>query len=218
MVAAQLAELTKLSNIAVGGIETAQVQMARMMSQFDNRQDRLSAEMAEMLAMVKDATKPPPRPEAGARMFKYADLVAATSQFSSAVGPGLLQNLFLGELPSGEKVVVKRYSPPGKPDGKPEAAALSAYSREVSVAGTFFHDNLIRMLGFSQEPNKAHCVVYENRHKDSLERRLYKKTYTELPLTAEQRLLIATPVAAAVHYLHSQKPDAVVNRKVTCDR
>lgn len=132
--------------------------------------------------------------------FTFADLVAATDNFSKQIGSGGFGEVFYGELPDKTAVAVKRINAGlGSIQGKRE------FSTEIGVIGRIHHVNLVRLRGFCTESRRhhrrQHFLVYEYMNRGSLERPLFRPSGPVLEWT--ERMNIAISAAKGLAYLHS---------------
>ncbi|KAF0930321.1 hypothetical protein E2562_031985 [Oryza meyeriana var. granulata] len=143
-------------------------------------------------------------PAGGPRRFSYAELKAATKDFSDAVGRGAYGTVYRGELPDRRAVAVKQLH--GVGGGEAEFWA------EVTIIARMHHLNLVRMWGFCADKEQR-MLVYEYVPNGSLDKYLFaggtsaesgdgdkKKPLLDL----HTRYRIALGVARAIAYLHEE--------------
>uniref|UniRef100_A0A0E0M4V9 non-specific serine/threonine protein kinase n=1 Tax=Oryza punctata TaxID=4537 RepID=A0A0E0M4V9_ORYPU len=142
-------------------------------------------------------------PAGGPRRFSYAELKAATKDFSDVVGRGAYGTVYRGELPDRRAVAVKQLH--GVGGGEAEFWA------EVTIIARMHHLNLVRMWGFCADKEQR-MLVYEYVPNGSLDKYLFVATATgegegdsKRPLLdLHTRYRIALGVARAIAYLHEE--------------
>ncbi|CAI7875133.1 unnamed protein product, partial [Closterium sp. NIES-54] len=140
----------------------------------------------------------------GVQRFKLAELADATQGFKTLLGEGGYGQVYHGELPSGEKVAVKRAKPGVQVNGK-------EFRNEIELLSAVRHRNLVLLRGFCVEAGEQ-LLVYEFIEKGTLEDILRGKS--ELHLTWKQRLDIACGAARGFAYLHHQIKPPIIHRDV----
>ncbi|KAJ1269976.1 hypothetical protein BS78_06G019500 [Paspalum vaginatum] len=155
-------------------------------------------------------------PSGGARRFSYAELKAATRDFSDVVGRGAYGTVYRGELADRRAVAVKRLMH-GVGGGDAEFWA------EATIIGRMHHLNLVRMWGFCAD-REHRMLVYEYVPNGSLDKYLFggagaaggsaaggggaddeqAEEPPPLPLDPHTRYRIALGVARAIAYLHEE--------------
>ncbi|XP_059071573.1 G-type lectin S-receptor-like serine/threonine-protein kinase At1g34300 [Cryptomeria japonica] len=133
-------------------------------------------------------------PSGGPKQFSYAELKAATNNFSNKLGEGGFGPVYRGVLGDQRQIAVKKLE--GLHHGEKQFWA------EVSIIGRIHHLNLVRMWGFCAE-GEHRLLVYEYIPNGSLEKHLFK---TEGATVMEWgvRYRIALGVARAIAYLHEE--------------
>ncbi|XP_020104338.1 G-type lectin S-receptor-like serine/threonine-protein kinase At1g34300 [Ananas comosus] len=138
----------------------------------------------------------------GPKRFSYAELKAATADFSNVVGRGGYGIVYKGNLPDGRVIAVKRLLSVG--GGEAEFWA------EVAVIARMHHLNLVRLWGFCAEKDER-MLVYEYVSNGSLDKFLFRRpaaAATDAPplplLDWNIRYRIALGVARAIAYLHEE--------------
>jgi len=157
-------------------------------------------------------------PAGGPRRFSYAELKAATRDFSDVVGRGAYGTVFRGELPDRRVVAVKQLH--GVGGGEAEFWA------EVTIIARMHHLNLVRMWGFCADRDQR-MLVYEYVPNGSLDKYLFvsgggggsggggaddgsssppsSSEHRQQPLLdLHTRYRIALGVARAIAYLHEE--------------
>lgn len=151
-------------------------------------------------------------PAGGPKRFSYAELKAATKDFSDVVGRGGFGVVYKGELPDGRIIAVKRLKN-GAGGGEAEFWA------EVTIIARMHHLNLVRMWGFCAEKEQR-MLVYEYIPNGSLDKFLFQQEVAgnEAQQSRENegllrqtptldwniRYRIALGVARAIAYLHEE--------------
>ncbi|KAF6168563.1 hypothetical protein GIB67_005175 [Kingdonia uniflora] len=118
-------------------------------------------------------------PAGGPKRFSYAELKAATNDFSNVVGHGGFGIVYKGVLPDHRVVAVKRLKVVG--GGETEFWA------EVTIIARMHHLNLVRMWGFCAEKSQR-MLVYEYIPNGSLDKFLFPATAAAAP-----RVVLTTP-------------------------
>ncbi|KAL5224322.1 hypothetical protein ABZP36_010961 [Zizania latifolia] len=144
-------------------------------------------------------------PAGGPRRFSYAELKAATKDFSDVVGRGAYGTVYRGELPDRRAVAVKQLQ--GVGGGEAEFWA------EVTIIARMHHLNLVRMWGFCADKEQR-MLVYEYVPNGSLDKYLFsggggghegESQQEKKPLLdLHTRYRIALGVARAIAYLHEE--------------
>ncbi|CAA7392952.1 unnamed protein product [Spirodela intermedia] len=143
-----------------------------------------------------------PLPTEGLYIFTMSELKQATSGFHSRnlLGEGGAGKVYLGTLPSGQQVAIKRIHR--------KKRKLGEFYREVEVVAKLRHRKLTTLVGYCLQ-SKGHALVYEYMPGGNLSAALSRG---DLPW--RRRLLIAGDVAEALAYLHDLPDGAVVHRDV----
>jgi hypothetical protein len=145
--------------------------------------------------------------ESGPRRFRYAELAAATKNFSEERklgqgGFGAVYRGFLKEL--GLEVAIKRVSK-GSTQGRKE------YAAEVRIISQLRHRHLVRLVGWCHEHRGDFLLVYELMPNGSVDHHLYGKG---ILLTWPTRYDIALGLASALLYLHEECLQCIVHRDI----
>ena len=129
----------------------------------------------------------------------------------SRIGQGAFGDVFEGKVEDEVhqrqvKVAVKRLKPAIRLEGDEteHRAALSSIRREIHVLSTFFHPNIIRLLGYtSTRAGMAQemCLIYELGHCGSLDKMLVDDEKAQ-DLSWRSRVRIGAGIARALNYLH----------------
>ncbi|KAL6641535.1 hypothetical protein ACP70R_019716 [Stipagrostis hirtigluma subsp. patula] len=152
-------------------------------------------------------------PAGGPRRFSYAELKAATKDFSLVVGRGAYGTVYRGELPDRRAVAVKQLQPGVASGGEAEFWA------EVTIIARMHHLNLVRLWGFCADRDQR-MLVYEYVPNGSLDKYLFSsgdgvgdddgdassaESRAPAPmLDLHTRYRIALGVARAIAYLHEE--------------
>ncbi|XXG53624.1 hypothetical protein AAC387_Pa03g1692 [Persea americana] len=104
-------------------------------------------------------------PAGGPKRFSYAELRAATKDFSNVVGQGGFGVVYRGELPDHRIIAVKRLKNVG--------GGEADFWVEVTIIARMHHLNLVRMWGFCAEKGQR-MLVYEYIPNGSLDKYLFQ--------------------------------------------
>ncbi|KAL6839085.1 hypothetical protein ACP4OV_031139 [Aristida adscensionis] len=153
----------------------------------------------------ESVTAPPPLPREGLYIFTKAELVQATNGYDKKrlLGTGGAGKVYLGHLPSGQRVAIKRIY---------RAKKVAEFYAEVAVLAKLRHRNLTTLVGYCLGGGGRggdHALVYEYMAGGNLWRALFQG---ELPW--RRRLEVAVDVAEGLAYLHGFREGAVVHRDV----
>lgn len=105
-------------------------------------------------------------PAGGPKRFSYAELKAATKDFSNVVGQGGFGIVYKGELPDHRVIAVKRLKNVG--------GGEADFWAEVTIIARMHHLNLVRMWGFCAEKGQR-MLVYEYIPNGSLDKYLFRR-------------------------------------------
>ncbi|RCV10120.1 hypothetical protein SETIT_2G086700v2 [Setaria italica] len=143
----------------------------------------------------------PPLPREGLYIFTKAELMQATNGYDKKLllGTGGAGKVYLGHLPSGQRVAIKKIY---------RAKKVSEFYAEVAVLAKLRHRNLTTLVGYCLGGGD-HALVYEYMAGGNLWRALFQG---ELPW--RRRLEVAVDVAEGLAYLHGFRDGAVVHRDV----
>ncbi|KAL6192617.1 hypothetical protein ACLB2K_033703 [Fragaria x ananassa] len=149
-------------------------------------------------------------PAGGPKRFSYAELKAATKDFSNLIGRGGFGDVYRGELTDQRVVAVKCL--------KHVAGGDAEFWAEVTIIARMHHLNLVRLWGFCAEKGQR-ILVYEYVPNGSLDKYLFKPARVsstdqdsenggpadEKPiLDWGIRYRIALGVARSIAYLHEE--------------
>ncbi|KAM2527213.1 G-type lectin S-receptor-like serine/threonine-protein kinase SD2-5 [Malus sylvestris] len=134
--------------------------------------------------------------------FMYGDLSRATKNFSNKIGQGGFGSVYIGELPDGIQLAVKKLE--GLGQGKKEFRA------EVTIIGKIRHVHLVKLRGFCAEgPHRL--LVYEYMGKGSLDKWIFNSNKKEAVLDWNTRFNIALGTAKGLAYLHEECEEKIVH-------
>ncbi|KAJ4718394.1 putative S-receptor kinase [Melia azedarach] len=134
--------------------------------------------------------------------FSYNDLRKATKNFSTKLGQGGFGSVYLGMLPDGTQLAVKKLEAIGQ--GKKEFRA------EVTVIGNVHHVHLVKLKGFCIE-GEHRLLAYEYMANGSLDKWIFKTTEESRFLCWNTRFNIALGTAKGLAYLHEECEDKIVH-------
>lgn len=150
-------------------------------------------------------------PAGGPKRFTYAELKAATNDFSNAIGKGGFGDVYKGELTDHRVIAVKCL--------KNVTGGDAEFWAEVTIIARMHHLNLVRLWGFCAEKGQR-ILVYEYVPNGSLDRFLFRAgrigssdredkpdsdPISQKPiLDWSIRYRIAVGVARAIAYLHEE--------------
>ncbi|XP_050372611.1 G-type lectin S-receptor-like serine/threonine-protein kinase At5g24080 [Argentina anserina] len=150
-------------------------------------------------------------PAGGPKRFSYAELKAATKDFSNLIGRGGFGDVYRGELTDQRVVAVKCL--------KHVAGGDAEFWAEVTIIARMHHLNLVRLWGFCAEKGQR-ILVYEYVPNGSLDNYLFKpgrvlatdqESDNGAPVEDEKPILdwgiryrIALGVARSIAYLHEE--------------
>ncbi|KAF8030231.1 hypothetical protein BT93_E2622 [Corymbia citriodora subsp. variegata] len=124
--------------------------------------------------------------------FHYEDLKAMTGDFTVKLGEGGFGSVFLGTLPSGVRIAVKRLDGFGQ--------MKKSFLAEAGTIGTIHHVNLVKLLGFCVEKS-FRLLVYEYMCNGSLDKWIFHKDQ-EFDICWQVRRKIIIDIAKGLVYLH----------------
>lgn len=141
------------------------------------------------------------------RLFKFQELLLATSSFSSEniIGKGGSSQVFKGCLPDGKELAVKIL--------KQSEDAVREFVLEIEIITALSHKNIISLFGFCFEDNRL-LLVYDFLSRGSLEENLHGNNKDPLMFGWKERYKVAVGVAEALEYLHGRDDQPVIHRDV----
>ncbi|QCD99830.1 serine/threonine-protein kinase PBS1 [Vigna unguiculata] len=141
------------------------------------------------------------------RLFKYQELVLATSNFlpENLIGKGGSSQVYRGCLPDGKELAVKIL--------KPSDDVMKEFVLEIEIITTLHHKNIISLLGFCFEDGNL-LLVYDFLSRGSLEENIHGNKKNPLVFGWTERYKVAMGVAEALEYLHNNEGQSVIHRDV----
>ncbi|XP_052205646.1 probable serine/threonine-protein kinase PBL7 [Diospyros lotus] len=145
--------------------------------------------------------------------FSYDEILSATRSFSKGrvLGRGALSCVFRGRVGFlRTTVAIKRLDKEDKESSK-------AFCRELMIASSLHHRNIVPLVGFCIDPDEGMFLVYKYVSGGSLERFLHEKKRgvkggPSLPCSV--RYKVAVGIAEAIGYLHNGTERCVVHRDI----
>jgi len=134
--------------------------------------------------------------------YTYKELQDATNNFSDKLGQGGFGSVYLGTLPNGSRIAVKKLEGIGQ--GKKE------FRSEVTIIGSIHHIHLVKLRGFCVEG--AHkLLAYEYMAKGSLDRWIFQSNEDSSLLDWDTRFNIALGTAKGLAYLHQDCESKIIH-------
>lgn len=134
--------------------------------------------------------------------YTYKELQDATNNFSNKLGQGGFGSVYLGTLPDGSCIAVKKLEGIGQ--GKKE------FRSEVTIIGSIHHIHLVKLRGFCVEG--AHkLLAYEYMAKGSLDRWIFQNNEDFSLLDWDMRFNIALGTAKGLAYLHQDCESKIIH-------
>ncbi|KMT18653.1 hypothetical protein BVRB_2g027820 [Beta vulgaris subsp. vulgaris] len=145
--------------------------------------------------------------------FSYGEILSATRNFSEGrvLGRGALSYVFRGRVGFlRTAVAIKRLD-------KEDKETPKAFCRELMIASSLQHPNIVPLLGFCIDPEEGLFLVYKYVSSGSLERHLHGKKrgvkgFASLSWSA--RYKVAVGIAEAIAYLHNGTEKCIVHRDI----
>ncbi|KAG8075856.1 hypothetical protein GUJ93_ZPchr0006g45849 [Zizania palustris] len=134
--------------------------------------------------------------------FTYRELQDATSNFSNKLGQGGFGSVYLGTLPDGSRIAVKKLEGIGQ--GKKEFRA------EVTIIGSIHHIHLVKLRGFCAEGSHR-LLAYEYMANGSLDRWIFHTKEDAPLLDWDTRFNIALGTAKGLAYLHQDCDSKIIH-------
>ncbi|XP_019174551.1 PREDICTED: putative receptor-like protein kinase At4g00960 isoform X2 [Ipomoea nil] len=137
--------------------------------------------------------------------YDFATVQAITNDFSpeSKIGEGGYGPVYMGMLPSGQEVAVKRLS-------RSSGQGAQEFKNEVEVVVKLQHRNLVRLLGFCTEGEEK-ILIYEFVPNKSLDYFLFDPDKQYL-LEWSRRFKIIRGIARGLLYLHEDSRLRIIHR------
>lgn len=144
--------------------------------------------------------------------FSYAEILSATRNFSEGrvLGRGALSYVFRGRVGFWRTAVaIKRLD-------KEDKETPKAFCRELMIASSLQHPNIVPLLGFCIDPEEGLFLVYKYVSSGSLERHLHGKKGVKgfASLSWSARYKVAVGIAEAIAYLHNGTEKCIVHRDI----
>ncbi|XP_012570125.1 cysteine-rich receptor-like protein kinase 26 isoform X2 [Cicer arietinum] len=137
--------------------------------------------------------------------FNFDTVRIATRDFSDSntLGQGGFGVVYMGKLPNGQKIAVKRLS-------IDSAQGDVEFKNEVNLVAKLQHRNLVRLLGFSLE-GRERLLIYEFVPNKSLDYFIFDPT-RKTQLNWEKRYNIIKGIARGLLYLHEDSRLRIIHR------
>lgn len=150
----------------------------------------------------------------GERVFTLEELCISTSYFDEnfKIGSGGCGEVYLGILPEGKEIVIKKISQQFVSESA-RSEAMKQMEREIKLIRRVHHKHLVNLLGISHTQDEC-LIVMDYFPNGSLSDRLLGEDVTKEVLTWKQRLKIALYVAEAIKYLHSFCDPIIIHRDI----
>lgn len=143
--------------------------------------------------------------------FSLAELATATNKFVREIGRGGFGKVYMGMLPNGREVAIKRKSTNSSSEIKSEEEFLA----EVRSLSQLRHKHIVLLLGWCVEEEER-LLVFEYMKNGSLYDHLHNPRWTSSPVRASWKMRIETllGVSRAIEYLHSYAVPPVIHRDI----
>ncbi|KAI4312065.1 hypothetical protein MLD38_036920 [Melastoma candidum] len=137
--------------------------------------------------------------------FNLDVIVEATENFSDSkkLGQGGFGSVYLGKLPNGQEIAVKRLS-------RNSGQGQIEFKNEVVLLAKLQHRNLVRLLGFCLE-GEERLLVYEFVPNSSLDQFIFDPI-KRAHLNWDTRYKIITGIARGLMYLHEDSRLRIIHR------
>jgi serine/threonine protein kinase len=134
-------------------------------------------------------------------IFSYEELRQATNCFheENEIGDGGFGSVYLGKLPDGRTVAVKRLY-------QDNSRRVEQFINEVKIFSTFNHPYVVRLYGCTSADSPELLLVYEFVSNGTLADHLHGDRKCPKGLPWDTRLNIAIQIAEALAFLHSVDP------------
>ncbi|XP_077239222.1 proline-rich receptor-like protein kinase PERK3 [Tasmannia lanceolata] len=186
---------------AAGGLLSITIILFVLISIIRKRRKQKSIFVSISVGVNSTATIGSPLPTDGLYIFTKSELKQATNGFDSRLllGEGGSGRVYLGKLPSGQHVAIKRIY---------KIKKIDEFYREIEILAKLRHRNLTTLLGYCLQ-KKEHVLVFEYMPGGNLSDTLYHGD-----LTWQERVKIAVDIAEGLTYLHEFPDGPVVHRDV----
>lgn len=134
-------------------------------------------------------------------IFSYEVLKQATNYFDekNQLGDGGFGSVYLGKLPDGRAVAVKRLY-------QENSRRVEQFINEVQILSSFYHPNLVILYGCTSPESRDLLLVYEYVPNGTLADHLHGERKKGKGLNWDTRLKICIETAQALAFLHSLEP------------
>lgn len=141
------------------------------------------------------------------RLFKYQELLQATSNFipENLIGKGGSSQVYRGCLPDGKEIAVKIL--------KQSEDVLKEFVLEIEIITALNHKNIISLFGFCFEDGNL-LLVYDLLSRGSVEENLHGNKKDLNMFGWSERYRVAIGVAEALEFLHNANAKPVIHRDV----
>ncbi|KAJ4703326.1 Receptor protein kinase [Melia azedarach] len=173
-----------------------------------NFRSMLLAESAASLPYYKDSPNVKSSAENGhidLVLFDLGTIIAATDNFSSSkkLGQGGFGPVYMGQLPNGLEIAVKRLS-------QNSGQGIAEFKNEVLLIAKLQHRNLVRLLGCCIEKDEK-MLIYEFMPHKSLDYYIFDES-RKLLLDWKKRFDIILGIARGILYLHQDSRLTIIHR------
>ncbi|KAH9617613.1 hypothetical protein KSS87_023204 [Heliosperma pusillum] len=137
--------------------------------------------------------------------FEFDAIQSATDNFSASnkLGQGGFGIVYMGTLPDGQAIAVKRLS-------KTSGQGIREFKMEACLAAKLQHKNLVKLFGFCLERDEM-LLVYEFVPNKSLDRHLFDpKGRAHLNWGARYKIIVG--IARGLLYLHEDSHPRIIHR------
>ncbi|XP_058114319.1 probable receptor-like protein kinase At1g80640 isoform X1 [Magnolia sinica] len=140
----------------------------------------------------------------GLYIFSQVEIARATDNYniSNFIGEGSIGKVYLGIMPSGMKVAVKRYN---------EEMKVESFATEVSKVAKVRHPNVASILGYCDKEEQ--CLVCEYCANGNLESWLLGDWKSDV-LTWDQRLRIAYGIVQGLLFLRNNPYEKIIHSDI----
>ncbi|XP_060958984.1 G-type lectin S-receptor-like serine/threonine-protein kinase CES101 [Cannabis sativa] len=138
-------------------------------------------------------------------LFSFADIIAATDNFSLAnkLGEGGFGPVYKGKLADGQEIAVKRLA-------RHSGQGLEEFMNEITLIAELQHTNLVSLLGCCTHAEEK-MLVYEYMPNKSLDFFLFDPIRKKI-LDWEKRVNIIEGIAQGLLYLHKYSRLRIIHR------
>uniref|UniRef100_A0A803MG13 non-specific serine/threonine protein kinase n=1 Tax=Chenopodium quinoa TaxID=63459 RepID=A0A803MG13_CHEQI len=138
--------------------------------------------------------------------FDWENIIAATNNFADAnrLGTGGFGSVYMGILPDGQKIAVKRLS-------TVSVQGVEEFRTEVKLIAKLQHRNLVRLIGYCMKADEK-ILVYEYMPNGSLDSCLFEDERHIVYLDWKKRFDIILGIARGLLYLHQDSRLRIIHR------